>query len=582
MYYIGVDLGTSAVKLLLMEADGSIKNIVSKEYPLSFPNPGWSEQSPDDWWNAVVAGIKELTDGFDASKVAGISFGGQMHGLVILDQDDNVIRPAILWNDGRTTKETNYLNDVIGKDKLSQYTANIAFAGFTAPKILWVKENEPENFAKIAKIMLPKDYIAYKMTGVHSCDYSDASGMLLMDVKNKCWSKEMMEICSVNEEQLPKLFESYEITGALTEAAAAELGLTTTCKIAAGAGDNAAAAVGTGTVGDGGCNISLGTSGTIFISSKVLGYENDEILGPTGAVAIPEFNTRFTRQMLIDTQPKDFNTLVRLSGFSHGTDVWLGNARDLIIQQGIPVGQAIGCRDDIMLFLISKGMDPKRSFKIMEAVRKGRGLPDGAEEEMKAAGVPDWYIGSCKKIAYLFPKAHAVAYVMMAFRIAWFKVHRPLAFYAAYFSIRAKAFDEAYMCRGMDVCQKKMREIVAKDKDATAVEQDMLTTLEVCYEFYLRGFQFDRMDVYQSQAIHFSVDEERGTLRPPFVSVAGLGETAAISLAEQRQGKQFISIEEVSAACPKVSKTHIQLLKEAGAFGDLPETSQMDLFSMLG
>lgn len=273
MYYIGVDLGTSAVKLLLMEADGSIKNIVSKEYPLSFPNPGWSEQSPDDWWNAVVAGIKELTDGFDASKVAGISFGGQMHGLVILDQDDNVIRPAILWNDGRTTKETNYLNDVIGKDKLSQYTANIAFAGFTVPKILWVKENEPENFAKIAKIMLPKDYIAYKMTGVHSCDYSDASGMLLMDVKNKCWSKEMMEICSVKEEQLPKLFESYEITGALTDAAAAELGLTTTCKIAAGAGDNAAAAVGTGTVGDGGCNISLGTSGTIFISSKEFGVD---------------------------------------------------------------------------------------------------------------------------------------------------------------------------------------------------------------------------------------------------------------------------------------------------------------------
>lgn len=273
MYYIGVDLGTSAVKLLLMEADGSIKNIVSKEYPLSFPNPGWSEQSPEDWWNAVVTGIKELTDGFDPSQVAGISFGGQMHGLVILDKDDNVIRPAILWNDGRTTKETNYLNDVIGKDKLSEYTANIAFAGFTAPKILWVKENEPENFAKIAKIMLPKDYIAYKMTGVHSCDYSDASGMLLLDVKNKCWSKEMMDICSVKEEQLPKLFESYEITGSLTESAAAELGLTTACKIAAGAGDNAAAAVGTGTVGDGGCNISLGTSGTIFISSKEFGVD---------------------------------------------------------------------------------------------------------------------------------------------------------------------------------------------------------------------------------------------------------------------------------------------------------------------
>lgn len=273
MYYIGIDLGTSAVKLLLMEADGSIKNIVSKEYSLSFPNPGWSEQSPEDWWNAVKEGVNELVDGFDKTQVAGISFGGQMHGLVILDKDDNVIRPAILWNDGRTTKETDYLNTVIGKDTLSEYTANIAFAGFTAPKILWVKENEPENFAKIAKIMLPKDYIAYRLSGVHSCDYSDASGMLLMDVKNKCWSKEMMEICSVKEDQMPKLFESYEITGNMTEAAAADLGLTTNCKIVAGAGDNAAAAVGTGTVGDGNCNISLGTSGTIFISSKEFGVD---------------------------------------------------------------------------------------------------------------------------------------------------------------------------------------------------------------------------------------------------------------------------------------------------------------------
>ena len=213
MYYIGVDLGTSAVKLLLMEGNGKICNIVSNEYPLSFPHPGWSEQKPEDWWDAVVDGVKKLTDGFDASQVAGISFGGQMHGLVILDKDDNVIRPAILWNDGRTTKEVDYLNNTIGRDKLSQYTANIAFAGFTAPKILWVKENEPENFAKIAKIMLPKDYIAYKMTGVHSCDYSDASGMLLLDVKNKCWSKEMLEICDVREEQLPTLFESYEVTG---------------------------------------------------------------------------------------------------------------------------------------------------------------------------------------------------------------------------------------------------------------------------------------------------------------------------------------------------------------------------------
>ena len=321
---------------------------------------------------------------------------------------------------------------------------------------------------------------------------------------------------------------------------------------------------------------------SIFQSSKVLGYEDDKILGPTGGTAIPEFGTTFVRGMLEDTQPDQFDILVRLSGFSHGTDVWLGNAKDLITSGTAKVNEAIGCRDDIMLFLISKGMDPKRSFKIMEAVRKGRGLPEGAEEEMKEHGVPDWYIGSCKKIAYLFPKAHAVAYVMMAFRIAWFKVHRPLAFYAAYFSIRAKAFDERYMCRGMDECQRKMREIIAKDKEASAVEQDMLTTLEVCYEFYLRGFTFRRMDLYESEAILFKMDEEYNALIPPFVSVAGLGETAAISLAEQRKGKQFISIEEVSAACPKVSKTHIELLKDAGAFGDLPETSQMDLFSMFG
>ena len=321
---------------------------------------------------------------------------------------------------------------------------------------------------------------------------------------------------------------------------------------------------------------------SLFTSSKELGFENDKVLGPTGAVAIPEFNTQFTRGVLEETQPTQFDMLMRISGFTQGTDVWLGNARDLILQQNIPVGQCVGCRDDIMIFLISKGLEPKRSFKIMESVRKGRGLPDGAEEEMKAAGVPDWYINSCKKIAYLFPKAHAVAYVMMAFRIAWFKVHRPLAFYAAFFSIRAKAFDESCMCRGMEVCQQKMRQIIAKDKEASAVEKDMLTTLEVCYEFYLRGFTFRRMDIYESQAILFKLDQEHNALIPPFVSVAGLGETAAISLAEQREGRRFISIEEVSAACPKVSRTHIELLKEAGAFGSMPETSQMDLFAMLG
>ncbi|MBQ8306807.1 MAG: xylulokinase [Blautia sp.] len=273
MYYIGVDLGTSAVKLLLMEGNGRIVNIVSREYPVCFPHPGWSEQSPEDWWRESAAGIRELTKDIDRSQVAGISFGGQMHGLVILDKDDQVIRPAILWNDGRTGKETDYLNEVIGKDKLSEYTANIAFAGFTAPKILWVKANEPENFARIEKIMLPKDYIAYRMSGVHCTDFSDASGMLLLDVKNRCWSPQMMEICNVTESQLPKLFESYETVGTLTPEAAKELSLPETCKVVAGAGDNAAAAVGTGTVGNGRCNISLGTSGTIFISSDSFGVD---------------------------------------------------------------------------------------------------------------------------------------------------------------------------------------------------------------------------------------------------------------------------------------------------------------------
>ncbi len=278
MLYIGVDLGTSAVKLLLMDESGKIHNIVSKEYPLYFPNPGWSEQEPQDWLTQSIAGIKELVKDFDGSQVKGISFGGQMHGLVVLDEQDEVLRPAILWNDGRTVKETEYLNEVIGKKQLSEYTANIAFAGFTAPKILWMKEHEPDLFARIHKIMLPKDYLAYKLSGVFCTDYSDASGMLLLDVKHKCWSKEMMEICGVTETQLPKLYESYEVVGTLTEEMAEELGLSQDVKIIAGAGDNAAAAVGTGTVGDGRCNISLGTSGTIFISSRNFSVDGNNAL----------------------------------------------------------------------------------------------------------------------------------------------------------------------------------------------------------------------------------------------------------------------------------------------------------------
>ncbi|MDO4292642.1 MAG: xylulokinase [Eubacteriales bacterium] len=278
MYYIGIDLGTSAVKLLLMEADGRIANVVSKEYPLFFPQPGWSEQRPEDWYAQTAEGIRELVDGFDASKVAGISFGGQMHGLVMLDSRDQVIRPAILWNDGRTAEENDYLNQVIGKERLSEYTANISFTGFTASKLLWVKKHEPENFARIAKIMLPKDYLAYRLTGVHCTDVSDASGMLLFDVKNRRWSEEMCEICGVKPQWLAKVFESYEVVGSLLPGQAKLLGLPGQVKVAAGAGDNAAAAVGTGTVGDGRCNISLGTSGTIFISSEKFGVDKNNAL----------------------------------------------------------------------------------------------------------------------------------------------------------------------------------------------------------------------------------------------------------------------------------------------------------------
>lgn len=278
MLYIGVDLGTSAVKLLLMDEKGEIKKIVSREYPLYFPHPGWSEQKPEDWFEQAMDGIKELTAECDKENVAGISFGGQMHGLVALDENDEVIRPAILWNDGRTGEETDYLNQVIGKEKLSEYTANIAFAGFTAPKILWMKKHEPDNFAKIKKIMLPKDYLAYKLSGSFSTDVSDASGMLLMDVKNRCWSKEMLDICGITEEMLPKLYESFEVVGTLKRKIAEALGLSADVKVIAGAGDNAAAAVGTGTVGEGMCNISLGTSGTIFISSKKFGVDEHNAL----------------------------------------------------------------------------------------------------------------------------------------------------------------------------------------------------------------------------------------------------------------------------------------------------------------
>ena len=325
--------------------------------------------------------------------------------------------------------------------------------------------------------------------------------------------------------------------------------------------------------------IPLDDKGTmsIFTSSKILGYENDKLLGPTGAVGVPEFNTRFTRGVLLDTMPTKFDFLVRICGYTHGTDVWLGNAKDLINSKTATVDQTIGARDDIMIYLISCGMPDKRAFKIMESVRKGKGLPPGAEEEMVAAGVPDWYIGSCKKIKYLFPKAHAVAYCMMAFRIAWFKVYHPLAFYAAYFYRRSQkgGFDAGLMTGGLESVLANI-DAIDNNEDATAKDEDLLTTLEVVYEFYLRGLEFMPINIYESHATKFLIKD--GKILPPFVAISGLGESAAWDLMEGRKGKTFLSIEEVSVACPKVSKTHMQMLKDAGAFGDLPDTSQVSFF----
>ncbi len=278
MTFIGIDLGTSSVKAILADREGKILNTAVREYPLSFPRPGWSEQNPSDWWEGTAAAVRELVSGFDPGEVAGISFGGQMHGLVILDGEDRVIRPAILWNDGRTAAETRYLNETVGEEKLAGWTGNIAFAGFTAPKLLWVKNNEPDNFNRIQKIMLPKDYLAYRMTGTFCTDYSDASGMLLLDVAHKRWSEEMLDLCGISPCQLPTLYESFQVVGTLLPEAARALGLTTAVKVTAGAGDNAAAAIGTGTVKDGDCNLSIGTSGTVFIASDSFKLPNNHAI----------------------------------------------------------------------------------------------------------------------------------------------------------------------------------------------------------------------------------------------------------------------------------------------------------------
>ena len=325
---------------------------------------------------------------------------------------------------------------------------------------------------------------------------------------------------------------------------------------------------------------------SIFTSPAALGLPDDDpIIGKTGSIGVPEFGTPFTRQMLVDTQPSQFDTLIKLSGFSHGTDVWAGNIHDLVVDGIADVNETVSCRDDIMLYLISVGMAPSLAFKVMEAVRKGKvkktgEFPGDAEAQMRAFNVPEWYIESCRKIAYLFPKAHAVAYVMMAFRIAWFKVHRPLAFYSAYFYRRSQkgGFDALLMSGGTDEVRRRINDM--RKRQLTANEEDLLVTMEAVYEFNMRGFEFAGVDLFSSDATKFLiVDDKR--LRLPFVSVPGLGETAAQELSRVKEnGADFLSQEELAAACPKVSQTHFDTLRRLGALGDLPESSQYSLFDM--
>jgi len=265
MLTVGIDIGTSAVKLLVMNESGKVIKTISREYPLYMYSDGRSEQSPQDWWQETTQGLRELTK--DLEPITAVSFSGQMHGLVALDEDDNVLRNAILWNDQRTGAECDYLNNTIGRDVLLENAANIALTGFTAPKILWMRNNEPELYAKISKVMLPKDYIAYKLTGVFATDYSDASGTLLLDVAARDWSDSLLEIMGLSRKQMPNLYHSYEAIGTVTPAASEETGLSTTTKVIIGGGDQAVGAIGTGTVKSGTCSVSLGTSGVLFVAA---------------------------------------------------------------------------------------------------------------------------------------------------------------------------------------------------------------------------------------------------------------------------------------------------------------------------
>ena len=315
---------------------------------------------------------------------------------------------------------------------------------------------------------------------------------------------------------------------------------------------------------------------SLFTSTEALGVTPEEINCPIGCLAIPEFGTKFVRQMLLDTKPKTFAELVRISGLSHGTDVWLNNAQDLVVEGTVEFKDVISTRDDIMNYLIFKGLPPKMAFTIMESVRKGKGLKPEFIKEMKKYDVPDWYIGSCQKIKYMFPKAHAVAYVMMSFRLAYYKVHYPEAFYATYFTMKAEDFDADLIVKGLDVIRNKMEEITSMGNDATAKEKNMLTVLEVAYEMYARGIEILPVDIYESDAKEFKVVGENKIL-PPMIALQGVGENAAIHIQKERENGEFISKEDLRKRT-KISKTVVETLTNHGSLANMSDKNQLSLF----
>lgn len=313
----------------------------------------------------------------------------------------------------------------------------------------------------------------------------------------------------------------------------------------------------------------------IFSGTEALGVTEEQIMCKTGTLGIPEFGTRFVRQMLEDTRPTTFSELVQISGLSHGTDVWLGNAQELIHNNICTLSEVIGCRDDIMVYLIYQGLEPSFAFKIMESVRKGKGLTEEMEVEMRKNEVPEWYIDSCKKIKYMFPKAHAAAYVLMAVRIAYFKVHYPILYYAAYFTVRAADFDIDTMVKGSAAIKAKIEEINAKGLEASGKEKSLLTVLELALEMTERGFSFAKLDLYRSSAREFIIDGN--SLIPPFNSIPGLGTNAAINIVNSRKSGEFLSKEDLQQR-GKVSKTIMEFLDNHGCLVDLPEQNQLSLF----